>query len=77
MKRVTSLERKGKDPIYPDKVEMARDVDGVNYKFSFPRAGNPITADDKEVTFVSRVGRNTLKAKFTLREMNYKDQLAL
>jgi hypothetical protein len=34
-------------------------------------------AEDKEVTFLLHTGRATLKAKFPLKEMTYKDQLAL
>ncbi len=72
-----SLERKGKDPIYPSNLEKTDEDDGAVWHFSFPRAGNPITPDDKEVTFVLQLGRLTLKAKFPLKDMRYKEQLAL
>lgn len=77
MKQSTSLERKGKDPIFPDRAELTQDVDGSTWRFSFPRTGNPITPEDKEIMFVSRIGRASLKAKFPLKEMTYKNQLAL
>jgi hypothetical protein len=73
----TTLEIKGKDSISPSGVKKVDDVDGPIWRFTFARSGNPITAEDKEVTFVTRVGRATLKAKFPLKEMMYKDQLAL
>jgi len=77
IKQYTSLDRKGKDPIAPDHVDFTEDVDGGTWRFSFPRAGNPITMEDKDVTFMTKVGRVSLKAKFSLKEMMYKDQLAL
>jgi hypothetical protein len=77
IKRYTSLERKGKDPIEPDHADFTEDVDGGTWRFSFPRSGNPITVEDKDVTFTTKVGRVSLKAKFALKEMMYKDQLAL
>jgi hypothetical protein len=77
IKQYTSLERKGKDPITPDHVDFTEDVDGGTWRFSFPRSVNAITAEDKEVIFATRVGRVSLKAKFSLKDMMYKDQLAL
>jgi hypothetical protein len=77
IKQYTSLERKGKDSISPDHADFTEDVDGGIWRFAFPRSGNPITVEDKEVTFTTRVGRNTLKAKFSLKDMMYKDQLSL
>jgi hypothetical protein len=77
MRHAASLEIKGKDPILPSRVEKVDDVDGPMWRFSFPRAGNPISPEDKEVTFAMRLGRVSLKAKFPLKEMTYKDQLAL
>lgn len=77
IKRYTSLDRKGKDPISPDHADFTEDVDGGTWRFSFPRAGNPITVEDKDVTFMTKVGRISLRAKFSLKDMLYKDQLAL
>jgi hypothetical protein len=73
----TTLEIKGKDSISPSAVKKVDDVDGPIWRFSFARSGNPITAEDKEVTFVTHVGRATVRAKFALKEMVYKDQLTL
>jgi hypothetical protein len=77
IKQNTSLERQGKDPIAPAHVEYAEDTDGAAWRFTFPRNGNAITREDKDVIFMTRIGRVSLKAKFSLREMLYKDQLAL
>jgi hypothetical protein len=73
----TTLEIKGKDSISPSGVKKVDDVDGPIWRFTFARSGNPIAAQDKEVTFITHLGRATLKAKFPLKEMMYKDQLAL
>ncbi len=77
IKQYTSLDRKGKDPISPDHADFTEDVDGGTWRFTFPRAGNPITVEDKDVTFITKIGRTSLKAKFSLKDMMYKDQLAL
>ena len=77
MVHAASLEVKGKDTISASKAQMIDDVDGPIWRLNFPRNGNPIVAEDKEVTFLLHTGRATLKAKFPLKEMTYKDQLAL
>ena len=77
MLEATTLERKGKDPIVPTKAEMTMEVDGPVWRFTFPRTGNVIAPEDKDVTFVMHLGRMSLKAKFSLKEMMYKNQLAL
>ncbi len=73
----TTLEVKGKEPISPSGFQKVDDDDGPIWRFRFPRAGNPITAEDKEVVLLMQLGRMTLKAKFPLKEMTYKGQLAL
>jgi len=73
----TTLEVKGKEPISPSGVQKVDGDGGPIWRFRFPRAGNPITAEDKEVALVMHLGRMTLRAKFPLKEMTYKDQLAL
>ncbi len=77
MLEATTLERKGKDPIVPTKAEMTMEVDGPVWRFTFPRTGNVIAPEDKDVTFVMHLGRMSLKAKFSLKDMMYKNQLAL
>jgi len=76
-KEGTSLQRKGQDPIVPDKVEIA-DNAGVSFiRFTFPRDPKPISLEDKDVEFVTSLGRTSLKTKFSLKDMTYKGQLAL
>ncbi len=69
MKEATKLERKGKDAIGCDKIDVQRTETGQVTYFFFSRAGEPIKASDKDVTFVTRRGPMEIKAKFTLKDM--------
>lgn len=77
LKSATSLQRKGKDPISAELVQMTGSSDEKGVLFSFPRTPAPIEAADKEVTFVTAMGPIRVRAKFTLREMIYKGRLEL
>ncbi len=78
LKDATRLERKGKDPIGPDRVETGQSSDGTaRMIFLFPKTSQPIEPGDKEVTFVTQMGPLGVKAKFVLKEMMVKGQLAL
>lgn len=72
-KQASSLQRKGEDPILPDRVEL---IDQT-LRFSFARDSHPITAGDKEVIFATAFGRASIKAKFSPKDMTYRDQLAI
>ena len=76
MKEATTLRRKGQDAIQPDKVEFVGNDQAVIALFHFPRQP-AITADDKQVEFVSSVGRLELRTKFNLRDMTYNGKLEL
>ena len=71
----TELIVKGKDPIKPKDFRIVGQgkVDAV---FAFPRT-NPIVEADKEVEFVSKVGNNTIKQKFRLKDMVFNGKLEL
>lgn len=75
MKSSTALRRKGKDPIAPARVERLQTPDGPAMVFLFPR--EPITADDKEVSFETAAGPMELKVKFPLKDMIYQGKLEL
>ncbi len=75
LKSATSLQRKGKDPIYPDRVEPKPDENGI--LFYFPRNAGKIAVADKEVTFASALGPLRIKAKFNLKDMMYQGRLEL
>jgi hypothetical protein len=73
LKSTTYLSRNGRATIFPDKVE--RDPDGT-ILFTFPKT-TPISLDDKEVEFVSRLGPLEIKRKFKLKDMVYQGRLEL
>jgi hypothetical protein len=73
----TRLERKGKDPIAPEEVQLSRPGGPNVLLFAFPKTGQPIVAADKEVTFITSLGPLALKAKFALKDMLYQGQLEL
>lgn len=78
LKEVTRLERKGKDPIAPDRVETGQAGDGTTRMvFLFPKTSQPIEPGDKEVTFVTQMGPFGVKAKFPLKDMMVKGKLEL
>jgi hypothetical protein len=74
LKLNTELQRKGKDPIKPANVFQQR---GNILLFLFPEGGDPISADDKEVVFLCKMGRMQVKSKFVPKEMMYKGKLAV
>ena len=67
-----TLVRKDKDPI---QAENATARDRVVY-FLFPRT-SPITLEDKEVEFVSKLGRLEVRRKFKLKDMMIGEKLEL
>jgi hypothetical protein len=77
LKDKTSLQRKGKDPIFPERVEMVRTSDQEGILFTFPRSSDPIALVDKDVTFVTAVGPLRIKARFSLKDMVYQGRLEL
>jgi hypothetical protein len=70
----TSITLKGKPALTPEKVEHGRD--GTSLLFTFPR-GSPISLDDKEVEFATRIGAMEVRRKFKLKDMVYQGKLAL
>lgn len=76
LKSGTTLVRKGKPAIVPQEVTVHRLQNGLSIVYQFPRT-DPITLDDKEVEFISRVGPVEFKRKFKLKEMVYGGNLAL
>jgi hypothetical protein len=55
-------------------------VDGVGsheIQFFFPRSNDPISLDDKDVTFEAKLGRAKLEHKFHLKDMTVKGRLDL
>jgi hypothetical protein len=75
-KTTTSLRIKDKDPIAASGVQSAPREKAVDLYFLFPKT-SPIALDDKEVEFVSTLGRFEIKKKFKLKDMVIGDKLAL
>jgi hypothetical protein len=77
LKENTRLERKD-DPLELQRVKIAprtpRSPSGTLFYFS---RVFPLTAEDKQVTFVTKVGPLEVKCKFTLRDMLYRGNLEL
>jgi hypothetical protein len=71
----TELVIKGKEPIKPTDFRIVGEgrVDAV---FAFPKT-NPITEDDKEVEFQSKVGTIVIRQRFRLKDMMFDGKLAL
>ena len=78
MKATTRLERGGgKDWLRATHV-INRETGGVTaIVFSFDGTDQPITPDDREVLFVTRLGLMHLRVKFTLKDMTFERKLAV
>ncbi|BDC51070.1 hypothetical protein F183_A33860 [Bryobacterales bacterium F-183] len=76
MKDQTQLTRKGKDPINCAKVEGTPSVEGTTLRFYFPRS-EPISVEDKDVQFETKMGPMELKTKFALKDMVWNGKLAI
>ncbi len=64
-----SLNRKDSEAIRPSEVQVAETEDGgIVAVLVFPKA-DPITPDDKEVEFVTKLGSRGFRCKFVPREM--------
>lgn len=74
LKETTQLQRKGKDPLHPARVEVSRSDGSTLFFF---RREEPITLQEKEVVFVTRMGPLKVKTKFPLKNMMYQGQLEL
>ncbi|MGA2135321.1 MAG: hypothetical protein ABSH50_23785 [Bryobacteraceae bacterium] len=79
IKNLTYLEPKGKSPAQPHAVQKGSiSSSGMpTLLFAFPRDIVPLTADDKEVTFTTQMGRLEVKTRFNLKDMMYHKELAL
>jgi hypothetical protein len=73
LKQSTSLQPKGRLAISPARIENAPGA----VAFFFAREGAPLSLDDKEVVFVTRMGPVEIKAKFIPKEMKFQGNLAV
>ena len=79
IKNLTYLEPKGKAAAQPSVVQKGSITSsGIpTLLFGFPREVLPLTADDREVTFTTKLGQVEVKTKFNLKDMMYHSELAL
>ena len=72
----TKLIRKSKAPIAPADVKIDASKAAGEIRFYFPRK-DPISIDDKELTFEMHLGRMRLEQKFHPKDMTFKRKLEL
>jgi hypothetical protein len=76
MMQQSSLSVKGKEPVRPADVQIARGAQGVEAYLLFPKTA-PFTMDDKEVEFSSKIPRMNIKYKFRLKDMLFNNKLEM
>jgi hypothetical protein len=69
----TSLTPKGRDKVQPDVVQVVNTM----LLLGFAKDALKLSPDDKEVAFVTVIGRMSIKTKFTFKEMMYHEGLAV
>jgi hypothetical protein len=72
----TSLNRRRAEPIPAVSADFTHDGDLALIEFSFPRT-DAITVTDQEVEFVTKLGQETVRKKFKLKDMIFQGRLAL
>jgi hypothetical protein len=72
----TTLEVVGKDPAGAGMTQRVAGSEST-YLFGFAKEFLPLTARDKEVLFVLRTARVSVRAKFQLKDMLYHGSLAV
>jgi hypothetical protein len=75
LRETSVLQRKGKDSIVPVHIDEVA-TDNI-LLFYFPNDTDPISLDDKEVIFRTKLGPIEVKARFAVKEMRYQGKLAL
>jgi len=75
--KASSLQRSGKDAIPASHGEWVESDFSPRVVVFFPLSEKPIQPEDREVDLVSQVGALVIRAKFSLKEMVYRDRLEL
>jgi len=76
LKQFTTIQPKGKQLAQAGVVHRQTGT-GTSFLFGFSSELVPLSMDDGEATFSTRLGQLTVKAKFTFKEMLYRGALAL
>lgn len=74
--KTTTLNVKGKDPIAASDVQVGGNEQRALVMFMFPKT-TPLSVDDKDVEFSTKIGPITVKQKFHLKEMLFNGKLDL
>jgi hypothetical protein len=77
LKQVTFLEPKGRPDAQPGVIVQQPSAGGTSVLFGFSRELVALKLDYQEVTFRTRFGSLSIKAKFVLKDMLYRGELAL
>ena len=77
LKALTYLEPKGRDGVQPGVAQQQPSSGAGSILFGFSKETLALKADDKEVTFSTRMGSLNVKAKFNLKDMLYHGELAI
>jgi hypothetical protein len=79
IKELTYLEPKGKGAAQPNTVQQGTSPTGETnvLLFGFSHETLQLSADDKEVSFTTQLGKLEVKTKFNLKDMMYHKELAL
>ncbi len=77
LKQVTFLEPKGRRDAQPGVVQQPVSGSYGSVWFGFNRDFLNLKAEDKEASFTTQFGQMTIKAKFNLKDMVYKGDLAV
>jgi hypothetical protein len=73
----SSLQRSGKDAIPANHAEWVESDFSPRVVIFFPLSEKPIQPEDREVDLVSQIGALVVRARFSLKEMVYRDRLEL
>jgi hypothetical protein len=77
LKGLTYLQPKGREGAQPGVVQQSPSAGGGTLLFGFSKEMLAIKAEDKDVTFSTKLGNLLVKTKFSLKDMMYHEQLAL
>ena len=76
LRQVTTVQIKNRQPLEAVGVQVQHEH-GTVYLFGFAKEGLPLSRDEKEVVFTTRMGNTVFTAKFNLKDMLYRGELSL
>ena len=76
LRQVTTLQTKNRQPLEAAGAQVQHD-NGTLYLFGFAKEGLPLSRDDKEVVFTTRMGNVVFTAKFNPKDMLYHGDLSV